>query len=50
MKDDINIIKIFVTGATGSIGTRLTERLLKEGHDVAGFTTSEKRHNGLHAY
>ena len=34
--------KIFVTGATGLIGTKLTKRLLEEGHDVAGFTTSEK--------
>ncbi|MEJ7542279.1 NAD-dependent epimerase/dehydratase family protein [Staphylococcus intermedius] len=33
--------KIFVTGATGLIGMRLTERLIQEGHDVAGFTTSE---------
>ncbi|WP_086428746.1 NAD-dependent epimerase/dehydratase family protein [Staphylococcus cornubiensis] len=33
--------KIFVTGATGLIGMRLTERLIKEGHNVAGFTTSE---------
>lgn len=33
--------KIFVSGATGLIGMRLTERLLKEGHNVAGFTTSE---------
>ncbi|ATH61861.1 NAD-dependent epimerase/dehydratase family protein [Staphylococcus pasteuri] len=33
--------KIFVTGATGLIGTKLTKRLIEEGHDVAGFTTSE---------
>lgn len=33
---------IFVTGATGLIGTRLTERLVQEGHHVAGFTTSER--------
>lgn len=34
--------KIFVTGATGLIGTRLVQRLNEEGHEVAGFTTSEK--------
>lgn len=34
--------KIFVTGATGLIGTRLSKRLIEEGHEVAGFTTSEK--------
>lgn len=33
--------KIFVTGATGLIGTRLTRRLVEEGYDVAGFTTSD---------
>ena len=33
--------KIFVTGATGLIGTRLTRRLVEEGHEVAGFTTSD---------
>ncbi|MCQ9278269.1 NAD-dependent epimerase/dehydratase family protein [Staphylococcus borealis] len=34
--------KIFITGATGLIGTRLTQRLIEEGYEVAGFTTSEK--------
>lgn len=33
--------KIFVTGATGLIGVKLTKRLLEEGHEVAGFTTSQ---------
>ena len=33
--------KIFVTGATGLIGTKLTKRLIEEGNDLAGFTTSE---------
>lgn len=32
--------KIFVTGATGLIGTKLTKRLLEEGYEVAGFMTS----------
>ncbi|MGN5880640.1 NAD-dependent epimerase/dehydratase family protein [Staphylococcus lugdunensis] len=36
------MVKIFVTGATGLIGTKLTQRLLEEGYDVAGFTTSEQ--------
>ena len=35
--------KIFITGATGLIGTRLTKRLVEEGHEVAGFTTSESK-------
>lgn len=39
--------KIFVTGATGLIGTKLTKRLLEEGHDVAGFTTSKNGKNKL---
>ncbi|SCS20116.1 NAD-dependent epimerase/dehydratase family protein [Staphylococcus caeli] len=34
--------KVFVTGATGLIGTKLTQRLLEEGYDVAGFTTSQQ--------
>lgn len=33
--------KIFVTGATGLIGTKLTKRLLEEGYEVGGLTTSE---------
>lgn len=32
--------KIFVTGATGLIGMHLTQRLLEEGYEVAGLTTS----------
>ncbi len=34
--------KVFVTGATGLIGTELTQRLLQEGYEVAGFTTSQQ--------
>ncbi|MBA8771930.1 NAD-dependent epimerase/dehydratase family protein [Staphylococcus coagulans] len=33
--------KIFVTGATGLIGMKLTQRLIQEGYEVAGFTTSQ---------
>ncbi|MEY8601505.1 NAD-dependent epimerase/dehydratase family protein [Staphylococcus shinii] len=47
--------KIFVTGATGLIGTKLTQRLLEEGYQVAGFTTSQQGKaklidNGVEAY
>ncbi|RQM85126.1 epimerase [Staphylococcus xylosus] len=46
---------IFVTGATGLIGTKLTQRLLEEGYQVAGFTTSQQGKaklvdNGIEAY
>lgn len=34
--------KIFVVGATGLIGTKLTKRLLEEGYDVAGLTRSQQ--------
>ena len=34
--------KVFVTGATGLIGTKLTKRLLEEGYEVAGLTTSKR--------
>ncbi|OHS37422.1 epimerase [Staphylococcus sp. HMSC62D11] len=43
------MVKIFVTGATGLIGTKLTQRLLEEGYDVAGFTTSEQGKQRLEA-
>ncbi|PTK95798.1 NAD-dependent epimerase/dehydratase family protein [Staphylococcus gallinarum] len=33
--------KVLVTGATGLIGMKLTKRLLDEGYDVAGLTTSQ---------
>ncbi|WP_436957030.1 NAD-dependent epimerase/dehydratase family protein [Staphylococcus sp. AS1337] len=47
--------RIFVTGATGLIGTKLTQRLLEEGYQVAGFTTSQQGKaklvdNGVKAY
>ncbi len=34
--------KIFVTGATGLIGTKLTKRLIEEGYEVAGLTLLKK--------
>jgi nucleoside-diphosphate-sugar epimerase len=34
--------KIFVVGATGLIGTKLTKRLLEEGYEVAGLTRSQQ--------
>ena len=30
------IVKILVTGSSGTIGTRLCEKLLEQGHDVVG--------------
>lgn len=36
------MVKIFVTGATGLIGTKLTQRLLEEGYDVAGLRLLSK--------
>ncbi|MCE4967322.1 NAD(P)-dependent oxidoreductase [Staphylococcus aureus] len=41
--------KIFVTGATGLIGIKLVQRLKEEGHEVAGFTTSENGQQKLAA-
>ncbi len=43
------ISKIFVTGATGLIGIKLVQRLKEEGHEVAGFTTSENGQQKLAA-
>ena len=31
-------MKVFVTGATGAIGTQLVPRLVARGHDVVGMT------------
>lgn len=36
-------MKIFLAGATGVIGARLTPRLVAAGHEVAGMTRSEER-------
>lgn len=36
-------MKIFLAGATGAIGSRLTPRLVADGHEVAGMTRSEGR-------
>lgn len=41
-KGGLSWLKFFVTGATGLIGTKLTKRLIEEGYEVAGLTTSEK--------
>lgn len=41
--------KIFVTGATVLIGIKLVQRLKEEGHEVAGFTTSENGQQKLAA-
>jgi nucleoside-diphosphate-sugar epimerase len=42
MEGVLNMTKIFVVGATGLIGTKLTKRLLEEGYDVAGLTRSQQ--------
>ncbi|MEK8227131.1 NAD(P)-dependent oxidoreductase [Oerskovia sp. M15] len=36
-------MRIFLAGATGAVGTRLTPRLVAAGHDVVGTTTSEAK-------
>lgn len=55
ISEDVTMTRIFVTGATGLIGTKLTQRLLEEGYQVAGFTTSQQGKaklvdNGVKAY
>lgn len=42
MEGVFNMTKIFVAGATGLIGTKLTKRLLEEGYEVAGLTRSQQ--------
>jgi nucleoside-diphosphate-sugar epimerase len=42
MEGVLKMTKIFVVGATGLIGTKLTKRLLEEGYDVAGLTRSQQ--------
>jgi UDP-glucose 4-epimerase len=60
MKKDINKQRALVTGGAGFIGSHVTERLLKEGHDVTvvdNFSTGRtanldhlKNYPGLHIY
>jgi uncharacterized protein YbjT (DUF2867 family) len=35
---------IFITGGTGSIGSRLIKRLLKEGYDIHALTRKSSEH------
>ncbi len=40
-------MKIFITGGTGFIGTKLTKRLIEKGHEIAILTRSLKKANPL---
>ncbi|WP_026689786.1 SDR family oxidoreductase [Alteribacter aurantiacus] len=40
-------MKIFVTGATGFVGSKLTERLLEKGHEVYALVRSERKKKAL---
>ena len=42
-------MKVFVTGATGAIGTQLVPRLVARGHDVVGMTRSRARRDAVRA-
>ena len=42
-------MKIFLAGATGAIGRRLTLLLRRDGHDVVGTTRSETKAAALRA-
>jgi 2-alkyl-3-oxoalkanoate reductase len=40
-------MRVFVTGATGAIGTRLVPRLIAHGHEVVGTSRSDRRASSL---
>ncbi len=42
-------MKLFLTGATGFIGSQLAKRLIKEGHDLAPVVRPESNLEVLHA-
>lgn len=43
--DKIPIMKVLITGSSGTVGTHLCERLLKEGYDVVGVDWKQNRWN-----
>ena len=47
-KDIMNPTTIFVTGATGFIGTKLVNELVRQGHTVHALTRAASNHDGLH--
>jgi nucleoside-diphosphate-sugar epimerase len=44
-----DLMRVFIVGATGAIGTRLVPRLVARGHDVVGTARSTEKAEGLRA-
>ena len=43
VENNMKIKKILITGSSGTIGTRLFERLFKSGYKVVGFDTDPNK-------